>query len=72
MTLPDAHSTARNAADRFGKPFRVYRLPAWPAAVYGATSIELPREAEILATYPDDAPPAPSAPPATAAQGSLF
>lgn len=75
MTLPDAHETARNAATRFGKPFRVYRLPAWPVAVYGATSVDLPAEAQVVATYPKfevrtqkvDAAPA-----AADAQGSLF
>lgn len=53
MTLVGAHETARDAAERFGKVFRVYRLPAWPPAIYGCTAKELPAEAHVVATYPE-------------------
>lgn len=76
MNIVDAHDTARNAAERFGKPFKVYRLKGWPIAVFGATSIDLPSEAEILATYPEvDVRLKPDTAEPTApvdAQGSLF
>lgn len=73
MTLPQAHDTARNAADRFAKPFKVYRLPAWPPAVYGCTAQELPAEAHIVATYPEAQGFSPAKLPTSAdVQGSLF
>lgn len=78
MNIVDAHDTARRGADRFGNRWRVFRLPTWPTGVYGCNALELPSEAEILATYPDNAgpkstvagPQSPAAP--TDAQGSLF
>lgn len=74
VTLPAAHDTARSAAARFGKAFRVYRLHGWPPAVYGATSIDLPSEAYIVQTYPQ--PSTISLTPSSQArvdpQGSLF
>jgi len=79
VNLPEAHDTARNGADRFGNVWRVFRLPAWPPAVYSCKAGDLPAEAQILATYPKDTSPKPSAlspdpTPAAAdvAQGSLF
>ena len=47
MTHAEALSTGQAAANRFGKPFSVYRLSAWPEGVYAlqATNIGLPREA---------------------------
>ena len=48
MTHAEAITTGQAAADRFGKPFVVYRLPAWPVGVYGVQAMAngLPREAE--------------------------
>lgn len=75
MNLPEAHDTARNGANRFGNTWRVFRMPLWPAAVYGCKAGELPSEAIVLATYPNsevrtlNSEPAPAT---TDAQGSLF
>ena len=52
MTLEGARDTARNMAQRFGKPFVVYRFPGWPADVWGVIADrELPPTAEILERY---------------------
>lgn len=75
MNLPEAHDTARNGAARFGNTWRVFRLPAWPPAVYGCGAGELPSEAHVVATYPQSpvtSPKVAPAPAAGAAQGSLF
>lgn len=73
MTLPDAHDTARNGAARFGNVWRVYRLSAWPPAVYTASAKEPPSEAHVVATYPNsEVRTVKSAPTVVDAQGSLF
>lgn len=50
MTRPEAISTAQGAATRFGKPFVVYRLPAWPPTVFGVVAEDrgLPPEASVI------------------------
>jgi hypothetical protein len=52
VTKDSAISTARNAVERFGKPFVIYRLAAWPPDVYGVIAEDrgLPPAAEIFAT----------------------
>lgn len=70
MTLPDAHETARNGARKFGNTWRVYRLPAWPGAVYSAGAIDLPPQAVVIATYESSDQKSAIAP--AAPQGSLF
>lgn len=74
MTLPEAHETARSGADRFGNTWRVFRLPLWPAAVYGCKAGELPAEAVVLETYPKLEVRSQKFEPVAAAdpQGSLF
>lgn len=56
MTLAGAIATARDMGSRFGHAFRVYRLPAWPADVYGVMrdDRELPHEAVIVETWHAD------------------
>jgi hypothetical protein len=76
VTLPEAHDTARNGAERFGNKWVVFRLAAWPPAVYSASAkTPLPDEAHIVAIYPK--PPSgpkitPAAAPRDDPQGSLF
>lgn len=50
MTRSDAITTGQNAAVRFGKPFVVYRLPAWPRDVFGVIAVDrgLPSETETF------------------------
>jgi len=72
VTLPDAHDTARNGAARFGNTWRVFRLVAWPAAVYTASANEPPADAYIVATYPNADVRTVKPGPAVDAQGSLF
>lgn len=76
MTLPQAHETARNGAERFGNSWRVFRLSAWPGGVYSCKAGELPAEVNIVATYPIAASARPAAvkpvAPAPEPQGSLF
>lgn len=69
MNLEGATSTARNAAERFGFAYLVYRLPMWPAGVYGVIAKKngLPSEAEIV----EELQPAAATPPPPP-QGSLF
>jgi hypothetical protein len=69
MTLPEAHDTARNGAARFGNKWFVFRLAAWPPAVYSASAKDPPADAHVVATYPQ---PAPAAAPRGDPQGSLF
>lgn len=57
MTHEGAISTGQAAAERFGKPFVVYRLPAWPDAVYGVIAVDrgLPNEAvQCGVLWPDE------------------
>jgi hypothetical protein len=71
VTRADAITTGANAAVRFGKPFRVYRLPLWPPDVYGVIAVDrlLPMEAE---TFDRLEPEGPRVAAAGEAQGSLF
>jgi len=76
VNLPEAHDTARNGAERFGNTWRVFRMPAWPPAVYTASAKEPPTEAHVVATYPNSElrtpNPAPTPTSADVGQGSLF
>lgn len=76
MNLPQAHDTARNGADRFGNVWRVFRMPAWPPAVYTASAKEPPPTAIVLETYPKANPQplalSPESSTSADAQGSLF
>jgi hypothetical protein len=73
MNLPEAHDTARSGAARFGNTWRVFRLPAWPGGVYSCKACDLPAEAHIVATYPNEGQAfRPASAPADAGQGSLF
>lgn len=69
MTREDAIATGHNAAVRFGKPFVVYRFPAWPMDRYGVIAVDrlLPMEAETFERLEPSGPA-----PAPADQGSLF
>lgn len=40
MTHQEAIDTGRGAAARFGKDFVVYRIPAWPADVFGVIAAD--------------------------------
>lgn len=72
MNLPEAHDTARNGAARFGNVWRVFRLNAWPPAVYTASAKEPPSEARVVATYPQSVIANPKPAPRVEPQGSLF
>lgn len=69
MNRDEALSTAQAAANRFGKVFVLYRLPAWPTGVYGvvAEDRDLPPQADISTRLVPFGAPTPAAP-----QGSLF
>lgn len=69
MTRAGAHETACGMAARFGEPFLVYRLPAWPDTAFAVARAdrELP-PAVIIVERCEAAP----RPPAPDAQRSLF
>lgn len=73
MTRAAAVDTAAREAKLFGLTMAVYRLPAWPAEVYGVRAVaKLPSEARQFERF-DGVPLPPVAPSAPAAgQGSLF
>ena len=78
MTLEGAQATAKNAAIRFGKPFVVYRFPAWPPECWGviAEDRELAPTAEIRERFAGDvcqpSVPKPTGRSESSSQRSLF